>query len=242
MRTGNPALTAKTFSGFRTTQNAMTVSGTVNKTFFLLVLLVASAGYTWKSFYDTYEVNSAWIWGPLLGALAVAIAVVIRKEWAPVLAPAYAVLEGLALGGISVQFEVMYPGIVIQAVGLTFGTLFCLLAAYRAGVIRATENFKLGVVSATGALALFYLVSFGLSFFGIRIPFLHESGPIGILFSIGVTVLAALNLVLDLDFIEDGERRGAPRFMEWYAAFGLIVTLVWLYLEILRLLAKTRER
>jgi uncharacterized YccA/Bax inhibitor family protein len=171
-----------------------------------------------------------------------AIVTVFKKEWAPITSPIYAVLEGFVLGGISSIFEASYPGIVIQAVGLTFGTLFALLIAYRSGLIKATENFKLGVVAATGGIFLVYMISFVLSFFGTTIPFIHESGTIGILFSLFVVVVAALNLVLDFDFIERGAESGAPKYMEWYAAFGLLVTLVWLYIEILRLLSKLRSR
>jgi len=159
-----------------------------------------------------------------------------------VTAPVYALLEGLCLGALSGFFETQFPGIVLQAVGLTFGTLLALLVAYKSGVIKATENFKLGVVAATGGIALVYIATLVLGFFGVAIPFIHGSGPLGILFSLFVVVIAALNLVLDFDFIESGAAQGAPRFMEWYAAFGLMVTLIWLYLEILRLLAKLRSR
>ena len=146
------------------------------------------------------------------------------------------------MGGISAIFEQQFPGIVIQAVGLTFGTLFALLFAYKSGLIKATENFKLGVVAATGAVALIYIVTMVLGFFGTTIPLIHESGTVGILFSLAVVVIAALNLVLDFDFIETGAERGAPKYMEWYGAFGLLVTLIWLYLEMLRLLAKLNSR
>ena len=136
----------------------------------------------------------------------------------------------------------MYPDIVFQAVSLTFGTLFALLIAYKSGWIKATENFKLGVVAATGGICMVYLVSIVMGFFGTTIPFIHESGWIGIGFSLFVIVIAALNLVLDFDFIEKGAEHGAPKYMEWYGAFGLMVTLVWLYIEILRLLAKLNSR
>ena len=148
----------------------------------------------------------------------------------------------MALGGISFLFEQSYPGIVAQAVFLTFGTLGALLLAYRSGLIRATENFKLGVFAATGGIGVVYLLSFVLGFFDINIPLIHSTGTFGILFSLFVVVIAALNLVLDFDFIEEGAERGAPKYMEWYGAFGLLVTLVWLYLEILRLLAKLQSR
>ena len=159
-----------------------------------------------------------------------------------VTAPIYAILEGLFLGGISAVFESRFPGIVIQAVALTFGVLFCLLAAYTTRLIKVTQNFRLGVVAATGGIVIIYAISFIGGLFGLNVPYIHESGIIGIGFSLFVVVIAALNLVLDFDFIESGVEQGAPKYMEWYAAFGLLVTLVWLYLEILRLLAKLRGR
>jgi len=180
-----------------------------------------------------------------LGALAgfaVAIATVFKKTWAPITAPLYAALEGLVLGGISAMFERSYPGIAVQAVTLTFGVLAALLIAYTSRLIPVTANFRLGVAAATGGIMLVYLASFVLGFFGIAMPFLHDSGPIGIGVSLFIVVIAALNLVLDFDFIEQGAQNNLPKYMEWYAAFGLTVTLVWLYLEIIRLLAKLRSR
>jgi len=183
-----------------------------------------------------------YILGGAIGGLVFAIATIFKKEWAPVTAPMYALTEGFFLGAISAIFEHRFPGIVMQAVMLTFGTLFALLFAYRSGLIKATENFKLGVVAATGGIALVYLASIVLSFFDIRVPFIHESGVIGIGFSLFVVVIAALNLVLDFDFIESGVEQKAPKYMEWYGAFGLMVTLVWLYVEFLRLLSKLQSR
>jgi uncharacterized YccA/Bax inhibitor family protein len=178
-----------------------------------------------------------------IGGLVVAIVTIFKKEWSPVTAPLYAVLEGLFIGAVSAMFELRFPGIVMQAAGLTFGTLGALLLAYRSGLIRATENFKLGVVAATGGIALLYLANIGMRLFGFEgMGFIHESSWIGIAFSGFVVVIAALNLVLDFDFIEQGVEHGAPKYMEWYAAFGLLVTLIWLYLEILRLLAKLQSR
>lgn len=222
----------------------MTLDGTVAKTGILLMLLLTTAVWMWGRVYGAWDPGSStpWLIGGAVGALVVAIATVVKKEWSPVTAPLYALLEGVVLGAISAMFERQFPGIVIQAVALTFGTLLCLLLAYRSGWIRATENFKLGVVAATGAIAVIYLVSFVMSFFGTRIPYIHDSGIIGILFSLGVVTVAALNLVLDFDFIEKGASAGIPKYMEWYAAFGLMVTLVWLYLEILRLLSKLSSR
>ena len=171
------------------------------------------------------------MWGGAIGGFVIAMVTVFKKEWSPVTAPLYALVEGFFLGAISAMFNHMYEGIVMQAVLLTFGTLFALLFAYRSGLIKATENFKLGVVAATGGIALVYLASIVLRMFGINMPFIHDSGLIGIGFSLFVIVIAALNLVLDFDFIETGVEKGAPRYMEWYGAFGLMVTPVWLYIE-----------
>ena len=247
MRTANPALNAKTFRNLPVTADidqAMTIQGTVNKTVIMLVLLVISASWTWGMFYAQGNPAAVYPWmiGGAIGGFAIAMVTVFKKHWAGITAPIYAILEGLMLGGISAVFESMYPGIVMQAVVLTFGTMFGLLLAYKSGLIKVTENFKLGVVAATGGIALVYMASFILGFFGVNMPFIHESGLIGIGFSLFVVVIAALNLVLDFDFIENGAEAGAPKFMEWYAAFGLMVTLVWLYIEILRLLSKLKSR
>ena len=167
---------------------------------------------------------------------------IFKPTTAPIVAPGYALLEGLFLGGISSIMEARFPGIVIQAVGLTFGTLFALLFAYKSGLIKATENFKLGVAAATGGIFMMYMLSFILGFFGMNVPFIHGNGIIGIGISGFIVVIAALNLVLDFDFIEHGVEQGAPKFMEWRAALGLMITLVWLYIEILHLLSKLRSR
>ena len=219
----------------------MTITGTVNKTAMSLIVLLVAAMYVWGKGAQG-QLPMFWMWGGVIGGFAVAMVTTFKPVWAPYTTPLYAALEGLALGGISYVFEQMYPGIVAQAVFLTFGTLGALLFAYRSGIIRATENFKLGVFAATGGIGLVYLLSFVLGFFGISVPLIHSSGTFGILFSVFVVVIAALNLVLDFDFIEQGAERGAPKYMEWYGAFGLLVTLVWLYLEILRLLAKLQSR
>jgi uncharacterized YccA/Bax inhibitor family protein len=240
LRSGNPALTAKTFEGlYSAGGRAMTIDGTVNKTAILLFIVLATASVSWSNALGGAFSLLAGVGA--FGGFIVGLVTAFKKEWAPFTAPLYAALEGLFLGAISVILEQSFPGIVLQAVGLTFGTLFALLVAYKSGLIQATENFKLGVVAATGGIALLYLVSFVLSFFNIRIPFIHEGGTYGIIFSAIVVVIAALNLVLDFDFIEQGARDGAPSYMEWYGAFGLMVTLIWLYIEILRLLAKLRS-
>ncbi len=251
MRSGNPALNDKTFLDIGSGRvvdagNAMTLNGTVNKTAILLMLVVFTAAYTWSLFDGATGTASPLMWplvigGAILG-LVFAIATIFKHTWAPVTAPLYALCEGLFLGGISAMFEAAYPGIVMQAVMLTFGTLGALLMAYRSGLIKATENFKLGVTAATGAIALLYLVNIGMRLFGFGgMPFIHESGAMGIAFSLFVVTIAALNLVLDFDFIESGVDAGAPKHMEWYGAFGLVVTLIWLYIEFLRLLSKLRD-
>ena len=243
MRTSNPALNAKTFESFGpiAAGEGMTIEGTVHRAAFLLLILMATATWTWVQTFGGTPAQG-YLLGGLLGGFAVALVTIFKPAWAPVTSPIYAALEGLALGAISALFEARYPGIVIQAVGLTFGTLVALLLAYRSGLIPVTQNFKLGIVAATGGIAVFYLVAMALSFFGIRIAFLHEGSWLGIGFSLFVVVIAALNLVLDFDFIEKGAELGAPKYMEWYGAFGLMVTLIWLYLEILRLLSKLRSR
>jgi uncharacterized YccA/Bax inhibitor family protein len=255
MRSANPALGDQTFEGAAagrvTGAPAMTINGTVNKTGACLLLLLATASWTWSLGSPGDGPGAAvanpaaampWMMVGAIGGLIVAFITVFKKEWAPVGAPAYSALEGLFLGGISVIFETKYPGIVSQAVFLTFGTLGALLMAYRSGFIQVTDNLRLGIVAATGGIALVYLIGFVLSFFGTGIPMIHESGMVGIGFSLVVVGIAAMNLVLDFDFIERGAEVGAPKYMEWYGAFGLIVTLAWLYLEILRLLSKIQER
>ena len=227
----------------------MTLMGTVHKTGALLLLLLISASMTWSMVFSPAADGQLVVSGPVglltiggaIGGLIFAMVTIFKPRWAPVTAPIYAVLQGLFIGGISAFMERIYPGIVPQAAGLTFGILFVLLAAYRSGLIRATENFKLGVVAATGGIFVIYIASFILGFFGVSIPFLHDSGPIGIGISVFICIVAALNLVLDFDFIENGAEHGAPKYMEWVGAFGLMVTLVWLYIEILLLLAKLRD-
>jgi uncharacterized YccA/Bax inhibitor family protein len=239
LRTGNPALKESTFRGVSRAvgEEAMTLQGTVNKTGISLLILLAAAAFVWNRANPQPFVLIG-----LVGGLVTALVTIFKNTAAPVTTPLYAAFEGLLLGGVSFMFEARYPGIVVNAVALTFGTLAVLLFAYSSGLIRPSENFKLGIVAATGAVALLYLVSMVLGFFGKSIPFIHDSGPIGIAFSLFVVGLAALNLVLDFDFIERGAAMGAPKYMEWVGAFGLLVTLVWLYLEILRLLAKLQDR
>jgi len=244
MRTGNPTLSSKTFRVEYADSNAMTISGTVNKTAILLLLVAMTSIWSWKKVMalPDFSAMAPWMFGGLIVGFIFAMITVFKPTAAAITAPIYALAEGVFLGAISAVMELQYPGIVFQAITLTFGTLFALLAAYKSGMIKATENFKLGITAATGGIFFIYLISMVMGFFGVHIPLIHESGLIGIGFSLFVVVIAALNLVLDFDFIEQGAERGAPKYMEWYGAFGLLVTLVWLYIEILRLLSKLRSR
>ncbi|MAC91709.1 MAG: hypothetical protein CMO99_04065 [Woeseiaceae bacterium] len=245
-RSGNPALSDSTFrSEGRAVGQTMTLQGTVNKTGILLGILILTAVYTWNLFFQTG--NPAAVMpiatGGAIGGFVLALITIFKKAWSPFTAPIYAALEGLFLGGISAIFEYQYPGIVIQATGLTLGTLASLLVLYKLGIIKPTENFRLMIVSATMGIAVLYLISMIMNMFGSSgVGFIHSNGLFGIGFSLFVVAIAALNLVLDFDFIEQGSEMGAPKYMEWFGAFSLMVTLIWLYLEMLRLLAKLRSR
>jgi len=249
MKTTNPALSTKVLKQFGRPGEIyrgepMTVEGAVNKTAFLLFLVAVPAAWLWTEVFRTQALDTAapWMVGGLVGGLVAAIVTILKKEWAPVTAPIYAACEGLAIGGLSAVLELQYRGIVIQAVALTFGTMLCMLVAYRTGVIRVTDKFRLGVVAATGGIALLYVMTFVLGLFHISVPFVFGGGTAGIVISLVIVGVAALNLVLDFDFIDQAAQAGAPKYVEWYAAFGLMVTLIWLYLELLRLLGNLRRR
>ncbi|HYF37653.1 MAG TPA: Bax inhibitor-1/YccA family protein [Prosthecobacter sp.] len=243
MRTSNPLLNDSTFGKVtRTGERPMTLQGTVNKTGILVALLLSTAMFTWNQAKADPTSAMPWIVGGAIGGLVLALITSFKPTWSPITGSMYALVEGLFLGALSAMYERQFQGIVLQAVLLTAGTLLALLAAYSMGLIKATQNFRLGVVAATGGIALVYLVTIVLGLFGISVPYIHDSGWFGIGFSAFVVVIAALNLVLDFDFIEGGCATGAPKYMEWYAAFGLLVTLVWLYVEILRLLSKLARR
>jgi uncharacterized YccA/Bax inhibitor family protein len=245
-RSGNPGLNEKTFSGLPRPMAAdqrMTLQGTINKSFLLLVVLLLGAFWPWSQYLATGDIAtvSTTMMGGVIGGLILAVVISFKPTMATYLAIPYAALEGLALGGFSAVLERKYPGIAIQAVGLTFGVLAVLLVAYSMRLIRATQQFRSIVIGATGAIALLYLVTMVLGLFHVNVPVLNSSSPLGIIVSLVICGVAALNLILDFDLIETGVAQGAPRYMEWYSAFGLLVTLVWLYLEILRLLSKTRR-
>ncbi|HSO26427.1 MAG TPA: Bax inhibitor-1/YccA family protein [Anaerolineales bacterium] len=244
METQNPVLKTKYFQPSAISDAAeMTVQGVALKTLFLLALVGLAGAFSWSQYAaGNWAILVPLIIAGLLGGLVIALVIVFKQTWAPFLAPVYAVLEGLAIGAISAFFETSYPGIVIQAVLLTFGVLFAMLFVYVTRIIKVTPGFRTGVMLATFGIALAYLGTFLLSLFGIRVPFIHQTGWVGIAISLVIVGVAALNLLLDFDFIERAAANRAPKHMEWFGAFGLVVTLIWLYLELLRLLGRFRSR
>jgi len=243
MATSNPVLSEKAFQNLRHVGgygDIMTIDGSVNKVGILLLIVLLTAYFSWGS----VTTGSASLWMGLggIGGFIVAIVTVFKKEWSPITAPVYAGLEGLFLGAFSAYMESIYGGIVFEAISLTMLILFGLLFVYKTRIINVTDNFRLGIFAATFGIAGIYLLSFILGLFGMPFPYIHDNGLIGIGFSLFVVVIASMNLILDFDFIERGADRALPKYMEWYGAFGLMVTLIWLYIEILRLLAKLRSR
>jgi uncharacterized YccA/Bax inhibitor family protein len=223
----------------------MTVRGTMNKLGFMLLIMMAGAFFTWSGFYKGQNIQP-YIWGGAIGGLVIALVMAFKRQWAPWLAPAYAILEGLFVGGISAVYNFAFaesvPNIITNAVGLTVGVAAAMFLLYHTGLVKATERFKTIVVMATAGIAIFYLIVLVLRMFGVPVAFMHDSSPLGIGISLFVCAIAALNLIIDFDMIEQGSAQGAPKYMEWYGAFGLLVTLVWLYLEILRLLSRFASR
>ena len=249
MRTSNPALRESIFRihGYDGIQGKMSMQGTAIKTFFLLSLASLTAGWIWYKFADVSIISHAkdimtYLTLSTIGAFILSICTIFKPSWAPVTASLYALLEGVVLGSLSLILDRQYPGIVLQALPLTFGTLVAMLVIYNSGLIKVNHKFRMIMFSAMSAICLVYMLSWILSFFRINLPFIHSSGTIGVLFSLFVVGIAAFNLLLDFDFIEKGQAYGAPKYMEWYGAFSLMISLVWLYVEILRLLAKLRER
>ncbi|MGA3156100.1 MAG: Bax inhibitor-1/YccA family protein [Steroidobacteraceae bacterium] len=249
-KSGNPGLNTNTFNSVARPLEAaerMTVQGTVNKAFLMLIVLLLTALWTWAQFF-THAGNPQAVTVPMIGGLiggfVLSLIIIFKQKTAPYLALPYAALEGLALGGISAMFELRYPGIAIQAVGLTFGVLGAMLIAYTMRLINVTARFRSVIIGLTGAVALFYVVTMVLQLFHVSVPIMsvNNASPLSILFSLAVMAIAAMNLLLDFNIIETGVSQGAPRYMEWYCAFGLMVTLVWLYMEVLRFLGKMRSR
>lgn len=259
-KSGNPTLSEKRFrdtvlDDVVTHENAMTVKGTLQKFGFLFLMTMGTAFYSWKEATEGGKPNTLLMIG-IFGGLAVSIILIFKKEWSPYLAPLYALLEGLLLGAVSAFYEYKvasdvegfysggYSGIVFQAIGLTFCVVAAMFLLYRFNIIRATQKFKAIVLTATIGIGLFYIIC-TVCYWGFHISppsFVFQNSALGIGFSVFVVALAALNLILDFDMIEQGAALGAPKYMEWYGAFGLLVTIVWLYLEILRLLSKLSSR
>src|SRR5271170_3351731 len=243
MRSGNPVLSDSTFTDVqRGYSRPMTLSGVINRSILLLLLVAGTSAGVWT--YSNSHPSAIYplVMTGAIGGFVVGMATSFKRDWAPFTAPVYAILQGLFIGGFSLVMEQRFPGLVLQAVLLTFGVMFALLAAYQTRIIRPSETFKSVIVGATFGIVIVYLASMVMQlFFHTEIPLINGSGPMGIAFSLVVVGIAALNLVLDFDFIENGVASGAPKWMEWYAAFGLTVTLVWLYIEVLRLLSKMRR-
>lgn len=243
MKTSNPALRDSYFQdiSFDVAGESMTTRGTMQKTTLSMLLLIGAALYTWNLFASGAQVGGLML-GGAIGGFIVALVTIFKREWSPITVPIYAVLEGLFLGAVSAQYSAMfYEGIVLQAVALTMGTALVMLVLYQSSIIPVTDKLRMGIVAATGGIALLYLLTWVLSAFGWAVPLIHQNGLIGIGFSLLVVGVAAFNLLLDFDFIERASNQGAPKYMEWFGAFGLIVTLVWLYIEFLRLLSKLRD-
>jgi uncharacterized YccA/Bax inhibitor family protein len=244
-KSGNPALNVFENTVALPGSGTMTETGTLNKFFLLFLLVMASASLTWKAFYDGVNVMPYMLGAAVLGFIT-AMIVIFKKEWAAYLTPVYALFEGVFLGAISATYNNIFaktaPGIVTQAVLLTFGCVIAMYFLYRFRVIKVTEQLRSIIFIATAGIAIFYLLSMVLGMFHINIGFINDSSLLGIGFSLFVVVIASMNLLLDFDMIEKGVAAGAPKYMEWYGAFGLLVTIVWLYLEILRLLGKLANR
>jgi uncharacterized YccA/Bax inhibitor family protein len=241
-KSSNPMMSEKTFDSNVESHSgeAMTVNGAANKTLVFLAILMISAVIGWDLMLKG-SMSMTWMYVCLFSAIGLAVFTAFKPQFAMYTGSIYCVLKGIALGAISVAYEIVFPGIVLQAILLTAGTAFGMLFMFKARIIRVTETFRSVIMIATAGIGIFYLISFGLSFAGIQIPMLHDNGALGIGFSVVVVALASLNLLLDFDFIEKGAEHKAPKFMEWMGAFGLVVTLVWLYIEILRLLSKLND-
>ncbi|RAJ07003.1 putative YccA/Bax inhibitor family protein [Chitinophaga skermanii] len=242
-KSNNPVLKESTFeqAGQLDATERMTVNGVIGKLAFLLALLVAAAVYSWGQGIKGTSLMP-FILGGAIGGFVLALIITRKIEWAPYLVPAYALAEGLFLGAISMYYEMRFPGLVIQAVGVTFGVFMAMLVLYRARIIRATERFKSIMFVAVSGIAIFYLIALVLRLFGMPMAFMHEGSALGIGISVVTSGIAALCLIMDFDRIEEGVKYGAPKAYEWFGAFGLLVTLVWLYLEIIRLLSKLQSR
>lgn len=244
-QSGNPTLTEKIFSKSidRSNQGVMTVRGAINKFGFLMLMVIAGAAYTWN-LYDSFKIPTmqTFMMVGAFGGMITAFVIIFKPKWAGYLSPLYGLLEGFFIGGISAlvnaAFAQKYPGIVLQAVGLTFGVALAMFLLYNFRIIKATQKFKSIIIASTLGIGIFYLITLVLSMFHVNMPFMYNASPLGIGISLFVVAIAALNLILDFDMIEQGAEMGAPKYMEWYGAFGLLITIVWLYIEMLKLLSR----
>jgi uncharacterized YccA/Bax inhibitor family protein len=245
---GNAAMSEKTFEQVQHFEGeAMTVKGTMNKFGLMFIMLLGGASFTWSMFYQAGAASvMPWMWGSLIGGFILSLVVIFKKTWAPFLALGYGLAQGLFLGAVSAFYDYAfadkYPSIIMHAVLLTFGCAAAMYILYQTGIIRATNTFKKVILTATAGIAIFYLIAMVMRMFGTEMPYLHDNGPVGIGISLFIVAIAALNLILDFDMMDQGAQEGAPKYFEWYCAFGLMVTIVWLYLEILRLLGKLNSR
>lgn len=238
--TSNPVFSNKAFAA-QADGEVMTIKGTVNKSIFLFLLLLITASLSWQLAEFDPSLLSTLLWPSAIVGFILALITIFAKKYAMYTAPLYAAAEGFFLGAISMVYNIIMPGIILQAVLLTAAILGVMLFAYKFGIIKPSQRFRSGVMIATGGIGLVYLASFMMNIFGLNMPYIHDGGPIGIGISVFIVIIAALNLILDFSFIENAANQNAPKYMEWYAAFGLMVTLIWLYLEILRLLSKIRR-
>lgn len=237
--TSNPMTQEKIYDGAVLDGEPMTVSGAVNKTIILLLTTFAVGVFSWTQAFNGYMDKVIMLmWGGIIAGFILAIILRFKPQNAKVLSVAYAVCEGLAIGGLSAMYEMQLKGIVANAALITFLTLFMMLMLYKTGIIRATDTFKKVIFTATASIMVFYLVSIVISFFSPNFISIWNTGMLGIVLSVVFCAVAALNFILDFDFIEQGARNMAPKYFEWFGAFSLLVTIVWLYLELLRLLAQ----
>lgn len=253
-RTSNPVFGKKTFERAYTEsygQETMTLNGTINKTILVLLFVLTAAFYTWRQFFEVYDpANPALATGAIIkylaiggiGGFIIAMVATFTPKWSGFMTPIYAIFEGMFLGGLSAIFEAQYPGLVIRAVALTFAVFFSMLVIYRQQIIKVTGRFRRGMLSALFGLMMVYLVSWIAGMFGANVSYLYGGGTFGIIFSLIVTGISAFSLLLDFDFIEKNAAYRAPKYMEWYSVFGLLVSLVWLYINILRLLSILSRR
>lgn len=247
-KSGNPAISEKSFQHLTVTDtsNVMTVKGAINKVGFLFVMLIAGAIFSWYKFYSDPQAAVTLMWVGGIGGFVLCLVMVFKKQWSPYLAPAYGILEGLFVGAISAMYNFAFaakmPNLITNAIGLTLGAALAMFLLYRFKIIKATQKFRSIIFTATAGIAVFYLIVLVLRLCGVQVGFMHDSSPLGIGISLFVVAIAALNLILDFDLIEYGAANNAPKYMEWYSAFGLLVTIVWLYLEVLRLLSRFANR